>query len=105
MSVIFDLKGPVLSSVAKLLFDVEDVNVGENAKSERVGVSKPDQAGYLPCYFYICSDFDDMRPEREFLAKEIWPAVDQLPGQPSFSKRNLALEMALRLPSYPAETS
>ena len=72
-----DLKGPVLSSVAKLLFDVGDVTVGENAKSERVGVSKPDQAGYLPCYFYICSDFDDMRPEREFLAKEIWPAVDQ----------------------------
>jgi hypothetical protein len=72
-----DVRGPVLSAVAKMLLNHDDVQVHPKAKGRPKGFAKPDQAGRLPCYVYICSDFDDMRPEREFLAKNIFPSIDQ----------------------------
>ena len=70
-----DLKGPVISAVATMMLNVTDVQVHEKAKGVRR--DKPDQAGRLPCHVYICSDYDDMKPERDFLATHIFPAVDQ----------------------------
>jgi len=55
-----DLKGPVTSPVAAVLLSQTDVQVSEKAKGRPR--DKPDQAGRLPCYFYICSDYDDMKP-------------------------------------------
>jgi hypothetical protein len=74
-SIKIDLKGPVMSPAAAVMLDHRDVQVNENAKFQPRGY--PDQAGRLPCFFYICSDYDDMKPEREFLAEHIFPAVDQ----------------------------
>ena len=55
-----DLKGPVTSPVAAVLMSHKDVQVSEKAKGRPR--DRPDQAGRLPCYFYICSDYDDMKP-------------------------------------------
>ena len=74
-SIKIDLKGPVMSPVAAVMLDHTDVQVIEKAKFQPRNT--PDQAGRLPCFFYICSDYDDMKPERDFLAQHIFPAVDQ----------------------------
>jgi hypothetical protein len=73
-----EIKGPVISPVTAALIDSDDIVLNPMALPSPI--PPPDQAGKIPVHVYFCAEYDDMRPEREFLYSHVFPIIDRWLG-------------------------
>ena len=61
--------------MASSLLDADDIEIDPQAKP--LPIPPADQAGKIPVHVYFCAEYDDMRPEREFLFEHVFPVIDK----------------------------
>ena len=76
MAVKAEISGPVLTPTTSALIYENDISVNGNLQSKAI-LSTPDQAGRIAVRVFVCGDFDDMYPERQYLQKSVWPVINR----------------------------